>query len=196
LGIKPLYVAREAGRLRFASTLPALTADGDVDTSIDPVALHHYMTFHSAVPAPLTIKGVRKFPLATLRVVKPDGRETDRVYWQPSFVRPETAWSASEWQERVLDKLRLAVQRCMVADVPVGVLLSGGLDSSLVVALLAESGQRELMTLVSGSKPRAVKAATSFCIRTSWRGRSKPTTGRSASMTRGFCPPWTAPSTT
>jgi asparagine synthase (glutamine-hydrolysing) len=147
LGIKPLYVAYEAGRLRFASTLPALTADGDVDTSIDPVALHHYMTFHSVVPAPLTIiKGVRKFPPATLRVVELDGREADHVYWQPSFVRPETAWSASEWQERVLDKLRLAVQRRMVADVPVGVLLSGGLDSSLVVVLLAESGQRELMT--------------------------------------------------
>ena len=63
LGIKPLYVARTPKRLRFASTLPALVAAGGVDTSIDRIALHHYMTFHSMVPAPLTIlNGVRKFP--------------------------------------------------------------------------------------------------------------------------------------
>ena len=55
LGIKPLYLAETADRLRFASALPALLAGGDVDTSIDPVALHHYMTFHSVVPAPRTI---------------------------------------------------------------------------------------------------------------------------------------------
>ncbi|MFC7659371.1 hypothetical protein ACFQV8_27480 [Pseudonocardia benzenivorans] len=55
LGIKPLYLAERPGRLRFASSLPALLAGGEVDTSIDPVALHHYMTFHSVVPAPRTI---------------------------------------------------------------------------------------------------------------------------------------------
>ena len=55
LGIKPLYLAETPGRLRFASTLPALLAAGDVDTSLDRVALHHYMSFHSVVPAPRTI---------------------------------------------------------------------------------------------------------------------------------------------
>ena len=68
LGIKPLYLAQTADRLRFASSLPALLAGGDVDTSIDPVALNHYMTFHAVVPAPLTIlAGVRKLPPATVR---------------------------------------------------------------------------------------------------------------------------------
>ena len=63
LGIKPLYLAETHGRLRFASTLPALLAAGGVDTTIDPAALHHYMSFHAVVPAPLTIlKGVRKLP--------------------------------------------------------------------------------------------------------------------------------------
>ena len=66
LGIKPLYLAESDGRLRFASNLPSLLAAGDVDTGIDPVALHHYMSFHSVVPAPRTIlKGVRKLPPAT-----------------------------------------------------------------------------------------------------------------------------------
>src|SRR5215207_3351504 len=81
LGIKPMYLAETPGRLRFASTLPALLAAGDVDTSIDKVALQHYMTFHSVVPAPRTIvSGVRKLPPATVRIIRADGSSTDRVY--------------------------------------------------------------------------------------------------------------------
>ncbi len=62
LGVKPLYLSDGVGRyLRFASSLPALLAGGDVDTSLDPIALHHYMSFHAIVPAPRTIlAGVRK----------------------------------------------------------------------------------------------------------------------------------------
>jgi asparagine synthase (glutamine-hydrolysing) len=151
LGIKPLYLARTAEHLRFASTLPALLAAGGVDTSIDRVALHHYMSFHSVVPAPHTIlAGVRKLPPATVRVVEPDGSETSRVYWRPSFMRPPEPRSAGEWQEALLEKLRVAVERRMVADVPIGVLLSGGFDSSLIVALLARGGQRGLKTFSIG----------------------------------------------
>ncbi|WP_214371296.1 N-acetylglutaminylglutamine amidotransferase [Pseudonocardia sp. H11422] len=153
LGVKPLYLAEEPGRLRFASSLPALLAGGGVDTSIDPVALHHYMTFHSVVPAPRTIlTGVRKLPPATVRTIQPDGRATDHVYWRPSHVRrPEFAgWTAADWRDAVLESLQVAVRRRMVADVPVGVLLSGGLDSSLVVALLAVEGQTGLQTFSVG----------------------------------------------
>jgi asparagine synthase (glutamine-hydrolysing) len=163
LGIKPLYIARAPGRLRFASTLPALLAGGGVDTSIDPVALHHYMTFHSVVPAPLTIlQGVQKLPPATLRVIEPDGKETDQLYWEPRFSRPSELASKEEWEERVLDRLRKAVQRRMVADVPVGVLLSGGIDSSLVVALLAESGQRDLKTFSIGFEAAGGESGDEF----------------------------------
>ena len=82
LGIKPLYLAElPGGGLRAASTLPALLAAGDVDTSVDPVALHHYLSWHSVVPAPRTIlSGVRKLPPATLLTVEPDGtRRAARV---------------------------------------------------------------------------------------------------------------------
>jgi asparagine synthase (glutamine-hydrolysing) len=109
------------------------------------------MSFHSVVPAPHTIlAGVRKLPPATARVVEPDGSETSRVYWRPSFTRPPKPSSAGEWQEALLEKLRVAVERRMVADVPIGVLLSGGFDSSLVVALLARGGQRGLKTFSIG----------------------------------------------
>ncbi|MEU6600021.1 N-acetylglutaminylglutamine amidotransferase [Streptomyces flaveolus] len=153
LGIKPLYLARTPGRLRFASTLPALLAAGDVDTSLDPVALHQYLSWHATVAAPRTVlNGVRKLPPATVRVVEPDGTYRDHHYWQPSYTRraEDADMTADEWRDAVLDALRVAVRRRTVADVPVGVLLSGGLDSSLIVALLADEGQRDLMTFSVG----------------------------------------------
>jgi len=152
-GIKPLYLAESNGRLRFASTLPALLAAGDIDTSIDRVALSYYMTFHAVVPPPRTlINGIKKLPPATVRVVEPDGTSSEKRFWQTSFERhPEDAGlTADDWADRVLDQLRKAVARRMVSDVPVGVLLSGGVDSSVIVALLAEAGQHGLMTFSVG----------------------------------------------
>ncbi|MEG1453069.1 N-acetylglutaminylglutamine amidotransferase [Brevundimonas sp.] len=152
-GIKPLYLAQKGKRLRFASTLPALLAAGDVDTSIDPVGLHHYMTFHAVVPPPHTLlQGVKKFPPATLRIYEADGTFRDRVYWTADMTRhaEDARLTANDWRDQVLEALREAVKRRMVADVPVGVLLSGGVDSSLLVGLLAEMGQKDLMTFSVG----------------------------------------------
>ncbi|MBW3620843.1 MAG: asparagine synthase (glutamine-hydrolyzing), partial [Actinobacteria bacterium] len=152
-GIKPLYYSETPGRLRFASTLPGLLAGGDVDTSIDPVALHHYLTFHSVVPAPMTIlAGVRKVPPATTVAINADGSRTETEFWRPDFTRdPDRAdWSEQDWEDATLASLRQAVEWRLVSDVPVGVLLSGGLDSSLVVGLLAEAGQRGLQTFSIG----------------------------------------------
>ena len=153
LGIKPLYVAHLPGRLRFASTLPAILASGGIDTSLNEVALHHYLSWHSIVPAPRTIlNGVAKVPAATIRTVRPDGTWRDREYWKPEYTRKDqhANWSVEDWQDAIAEALRTAVRRRMVADVPVGVLLSGGLDSSLLVALLAEQGQHGLSTFSIG----------------------------------------------
>jgi asparagine synthase (glutamine-hydrolysing) len=111
------------------------------------------MSFHSVVPAPRTMyRGVRKLPPATVRVIRPDGSHTDTVYWTPVFDRDpaRASWSDRDWQDALMEALRTAVVRRMVADVPVGVLLSGGIDSSIVVALLAEQGQRGLATFSIG----------------------------------------------
>ena len=152
LGIKPLYLAEVDGALRFASTLPALLAGGGgIDTEIDPVALHHYLSFHSVVPAPLTIlRGVRKLAPATLLTVEPTGARSERRYWSSTSGAEPRGAERSRLGGRMLAGLRTAVQRRMVADVPVGVLLSGGLDSSLIVALLAGEGQRGLATFSIG----------------------------------------------
>ncbi len=153
LGIKPLYLTETSDRIRFASSLPALLAGGDIDTRIDPVALHHYMTFHSVVPSPRTIlRGVTKLPPATVMAIEPDGTTTTTTYWEPDFSRRDDRadWSDKDWEDAVLDSLRTAVERRLVADVPVGCLLSGGVDSSLIVGLLAEAGQHGLKTFSIG----------------------------------------------
>ncbi len=142
LGIKPLYWSRKGSRLRFASTLPALLKGGDVDTDIDPVALHHYLHFHAVVPAPRTLlKGVRKLAPATVMVVNADGETRESRYWQPDFARSEEEERRSfeDWRELTLTSLRTAVKRRLVADIPVGALLSGGVDSSLIVGLMSEA---------------------------------------------------------
>jgi asparagine synthase (glutamine-hydrolysing) len=153
LGIKPLYYAELPGRLRFASTLPALLAAGGVNTAIDPAALHHYMSWHAVVPAPRTIiKGVRKLAPATICIIEPDGRRREEVYWSVAIgPRAEDRnLKEADWREAIRVTLGKAVERRRVADVPVGVLLSGGLDSSILVAMLAELGQNDLKTFSVG----------------------------------------------
>lgn len=153
VGIKPFYFVHTPASFRFASSLPALLAGGGVDTSIDPVALNHYMTFHSIVPPPRTIlNGVKKLPPASRAYLEKDGRLHEETYWKPEFGLREGDASMSEedWIEEALVVLRRAVERRLVADVPVGVLLSGGLDSSLITGLLCEHGRSGVETFSIG----------------------------------------------
>lgn len=153
LGIKPLYLSGQKHCVRFASTLPALLKTEGVNKEINPIALHHYLHWHAVVPAPHTIlKGVTKLPPATIRVYQPNGEFADTTYWQLTMQQNahHQALSSQEWIELLLESLRKAVKRRMVADVPVGVLLSGGVDSSLLVGQLAEEGQADLNTFSVG----------------------------------------------
>lgn len=164
-GIKPLYFQHGKNLLRFTSTLPALLVNGDVDKSIDPKALNYYMTFHSVVPAPHTIfKGIRKLPPATFMCIEPDGSTRQKQYWRLDYTRTreDLACDEGDWIDRVEDCLRAAVKRRLIADVPVGVLLSGGLDSSLVVGLLNEEGQKNIKTFSIGFEDVAEEEGNEF----------------------------------
>jgi asparagine synthase (glutamine-hydrolysing) len=152
LGIKPLYFAHTSKFFRFASNTQALLAAGGIDTGIDPVALTHQFMLHGVVPPPFTIlKGIRKLEQGTTLSIDVAGRVKERRYWTLNSARPAVAKSAEEWRAAIHAALRHAVKTHLdIADVKVGVLLSGGLDSSLLVALAAEQGVADLMTFSVG----------------------------------------------
>ena len=163
LGIKPLFYTLDGARLRFASTLQALLAGGGVDSTLDPLALHHHFTLHSVVPAPHTIlQGVKKLPPAHTLHFLANGEQVLHRYWTLDATRPTQALSEQDWLAATRVVLQRAVERHRLAsDVPVGVLLSGGLDSTLLVALLA-SHAGELNTFSIGFEPVAGEQADEF----------------------------------
>ncbi|TLX60494.1 N-acetylglutaminylglutamine amidotransferase [Stutzerimonas nosocomialis] len=154
LGVKPLYLSRTDQRLRFASSLPSLLQGGDINPVINPVALNHYMSFHAVVPAPDTlIAGIEKMPPASWMRIDAQGKTTTKTWWTLAFgARPdEQNYTFEDWKDRVLTTMREAVSIRQRAAVDVGVLLSGGVDSSLLVGLLREAGAAEnLLTFSIG----------------------------------------------
>ncbi|MBU0809666.1 MAG: N-acetylglutaminylglutamine amidotransferase [Gammaproteobacteria bacterium] len=153
LGVKPLYLSRTGERLRFASSLPALLAGGDIGKTLDPIALNHYLNFHAVVPAPRTLlAGVEKLPPATWMRIDAEGNCEQHTWWNLTFgpQRDEISFGLDEWKERVLDGMREAVSIRQRAAVDVGVLLSGGVDSSMLVGLLREAGVENLSTFSIG----------------------------------------------
>lgn len=152
MGIKPLYFAKTNDTFYFASNLPALLATGVCDTSLNPEALHHQLSLHAVVPAPKTLfNGIHKCPPAHFMTLNGRGEISERRYWNLSAKRSNATKTVEEWQYDIRQALLNAVRiRLEIADVPVGVLLSGGLDSSLIVALLAQAGVADFKTFSIG----------------------------------------------
>ncbi len=163
-GIKPFYYSHDQRRFRFASNTQALLAAGDLDTSLDAEALHFQFTLHAVVPAPRTvISGIRKLEPGHRMRVTADGEISMARYWHLDATRLPQDLSDDEWVEAIHAALRTAVQRRNdVADVPVGVLLSGGLDSSLLVALLAELGMEDIRTFSVGFEDQPEEKGSEF----------------------------------
>ncbi|HKB07694.1 MAG TPA: asparagine synthase (glutamine-hydrolyzing) [Candidatus Polarisedimenticolia bacterium] len=133
-GEKPLYYARTKGLLLFASELGALVRQGDVPLEIDPEALELYLTF-GFIPAPWTIyRGARKLPQASWLEARPGAEPIVSPYYRLITFRDREVRGAAE--DLVRSTLREAVRRRLEADVPLGAFLSGGLDSTAVVALM------------------------------------------------------------
>ena len=144
LGIKPLYYTLENGCFSFASTTRALLELGVADRSLDAVALNHYFSFHTIVCPPRTVvSGIRKLPPASTLTFDADTGQLslgDR-YWQAPTVA-DPALSYDDAMDGLAERLERAVERRMTAAVEVGVLLSGGLDSSLITALACKHHPR------------------------------------------------------
>jgi asparagine synthase (glutamine-hydrolysing) len=148
LGIKPLHYAERDGGLSFGSEIKSILAEGRVDRRLDPEAMQHYLSF-LYTPADTSIfRGIRKLPAGHLLRWQ-DGRATVRRYWE--LPRGESfAGSIDEAAEALTAILADAVTSHLVSDVPIGALLSGGIDSSLVVGLMAQASSQPIKTFSIG----------------------------------------------
>ncbi len=148
MGKKPLYWRADGGTFAFGSEMKALLADPTMPRAVDPHALHAYLTLQY-VPSPDSIlEGVRKLPPGHLLVVTPDGVE-ERRWWAPP-----TGEVVEQTDEAAGDELRAllttAVERRFMSDVPLGAFLSGGIDSSVVCALMARQMDQPVKTFTIG----------------------------------------------
>jgi asparagine synthase (glutamine-hydrolysing) len=150
LGIKPLYYLHDGEKLVFGSEIKAILAHPGVGRGLDLAALEDYLAY-GMVPGPRSIfSAIRKLPPAhTLAVTIADWNASPRRYWQLHF-EPDPKPTAEEWQEAVRAKVAEAVRIHLIADVPVGAFLSGGVDSSVVVSCAAGGTKGALQTFSMG----------------------------------------------
>jgi len=151
IGIKPLYYSILNGRINFASEIKALLEDSEQKRSVDEEAFFHYLSFLTT-PAPQTLfAGIKKLPAGTWLSIKENGQIRQSRYWDVwDHTRSLIGFSEEEIAEQILFELRAAVKLRKVSDVPVGVFLSGGLDSSTNAALFSEDEERPIKTFTIG----------------------------------------------
>jgi asparagine synthase (glutamine-hydrolysing) len=149
MGEKPLYYYAGPETFVFGSELRALLRHPDVPRTLDLEALSRYLVFE-CVPAPHSIlAGVAKVPPAHVLVVSPGDKPQLQPYWKMRFA-PQPAVSEAEWRARVLGALETAVTTRLVSDVPVGIFVSGGIDSGTITALAARASLRPLQAFCVG----------------------------------------------
>lgn len=151
IGIKPLYYSIHHNRISFASEIKALLQDPDQKRAVHEEAFYHYLSFLTT-PAPQTLfDGIKKLPGGTWLRVDQAGKVYEHRYWDVwDYTTPLLGVSENEIAEMLLAELRTAVQLRKVSDVPVGVFLSGGIDSSTNAALFSEGDEKAVKTFSIG----------------------------------------------
>jgi asparagine synthase (glutamine-hydrolysing) len=151
LGIKPLYYAETRDGIAFASEMKALVGLAGVDDALDHEALDEYMALGYVVNPRSLLRGVRKLEPGTVLTVEEDGRIERRRYWQLAF-RPDPGPSERDWQDRLRSLFEDAVRLQLRSDVPLGVLLSGGVDSTAIAATVSrlQAGGHGVDTFCAG----------------------------------------------
>ena len=151
IGVKPLYFYQLDGRFIFASEIKAILRHPAVTPVIDEESLYHYLTFLTT-PAPHTLFGnIQKLPAGHLAVVKRDGTTNIKQYWDALPLDTfDAERSEEEHKVEILRLLRSSISKRMMSDVPFGVFLSGGVDSSANVALMSELMSSPVRTYTVG----------------------------------------------
>jgi len=148
-GVKPLYFYHQNGRFIFASEIKAILKHPSVTAEVNEEALYHYLTFVTT-PAPQTLfRGIQKLPAGHMLIVNRGGDTQLKQYWD-ALPSPAPELSEAEHQKNILRLLRESIRKRMMADVPFGVFLSGGVDSSANVALMSELMTQPVRTFTVG----------------------------------------------
>ena len=149
-GVKPLYFYQQDGRFIFASEIKAILEHPAVTPEVNEEALYHYLTFVTT-PAPQTLfRDVRKLPAGHMLVIDRGGSACMTQYWDALPPESPVVRSETEHQRNILELLRASIKKRMMADVPFGVFLSGGVDSSANVALMSELMSQPVRTFTVG----------------------------------------------
>jgi len=148
-GVKPLFYQRDGEFLRFGSEIKAILADPRVPRRLDLQALHDFLTFDYVPGAQTAFEGIREVPPAHWLTADTAGNVRIERYWDPSF-EPDESITESIAVERARELMDRAVERQLVSDVPIGVLLSGGMDSSALVALMSRHTAEPIHTYSVG----------------------------------------------
>ncbi len=151
IGVKPLYYSIHHGRITFASEIKALLEDEEQQRGVNEEAFYYYLSFN-ATPAPHTLfSGIQKLPPGTWLRVNEDGQVQQSRYWDVwDHTQPLTNVTEAEIAEGILFELRTSVELRKISDVPVGVFLSGGIDSSTNAALFSEGESQPVRTFSIG----------------------------------------------
>src|SRR2546421_1631374 len=149
-GVKPLYFCQQNGRFIFASEIKAIIEHPSVSTDVNEEALYHYLTFLTT-PAPETLfAGIQKLPAGQMLVVERNGEARTTQYWDALPPTESIDRTDTEHEQEILKLLRESIEKRMMADVPFGVFLSGGVDSSANVALMSELMTQPVRTFTVG----------------------------------------------
>ena len=161
IGIKPVYFNRASGAFRFASEIKAILSDPTVPRAVEPAALNHYLSF-MVTPAPLTMfKDIFKLPAGHIMEIDSTGRLNARRYWDAvpgNGIDPAEIKGLSEaaledfYTTGIREHLESSIEKRMMSDVPFGVFLSGGIDSSANVAMMSKMMDRPVDTFTVGFK--------------------------------------------
>lgn len=140
MGVKPFYYYLDDAKFLFASEIRAIVASGEMKAVLEPAALLDYFSFQSVSFPHTMIRNIRQLEAGSWMKIK-DGKTETRIYWKVTRPLPEADYSDPAGVRKKIHELLLqSVQRRLISDVPVGAFLSGGIDSSAVVGLMAEAG--------------------------------------------------------
>lgn len=148
-GIKPLFYQRDADWFRFGSEIKAILVDSRVQRRVCLQALHDFLSFNYIPGEQTAFEGIYELPPAHWMTVRADGRISRRRYWQASYY-PDPSLAEGKVIDTARDLMAQAVERQLIADVPIGVLLSGGMDSSSLVALMQRATNEPIHTYSVG----------------------------------------------